>query len=129
MATPILMKNTKTGQSKDAYVGFSWTTLFFGAFPALFRSDFLTFVGSVVLFFIISALTFGIGGYVAAFCWAFFYNKHHALRLLKEGYMLNGTHEENKRAALTYGIELTESNCLTFAQETKPEEPAVKNVE
>lgn len=123
MATPILMKNPKTGESKDAFFGFSWTTLFFGAFPALFRSDFLTFAGAVILFLIISAMTMGVGGYVAAFVWAFYYNKHHAMRLLKDGYMFNGTHEENKRAALAYGIELTESNCLTYAS-TVADDPA-----
>jgi hypothetical protein len=39
MATKVQMKNPSNGLIKDGFVGFSWTTLFFGCFPALFRSD------------------------------------------------------------------------------------------
>lgn len=31
--------NQQTGKTKKAKVGFSWTTFFFGFFPAVFRED------------------------------------------------------------------------------------------
>jgi hypothetical protein len=49
MATKINMLNPDTGLIKTGFYGFSWTTFFFGAFPALFRSDFITFVGVFVV--------------------------------------------------------------------------------
>ncbi|WPK19589.1 hypothetical protein [Salmonella phage SD-1_S14] len=53
MAKTISLKNENVGQRKDGFFGFSWTTLFFGPFPALFRGDFITFIGAFVIYFIL----------------------------------------------------------------------------
>ena len=37
--TTITFKHPHSNEIKQSPVGFSWTTLFFGCFPALFRSD------------------------------------------------------------------------------------------
>lgn len=116
MATKISLKNKTTGQTKAGYYGFSWTTFFFAFFPALFRGEFLTFIASFVIWLIVASITFGFGACLVFFVWAFMYNKYSALNLIQKGFMLNGTHEENKQAAMQLGIELTESNCTTFGQ-------------
>lgn len=109
MAKPITMKNSSTGETKTAYYGFSWTTLIFGFFPALFRADWVSFIGSFVIYFILTATT-GIGGFIAMLVWAFMYNRHHTLSLINKGFKMNGTAEENKLAAMQLKIELTDSN-------------------
>ncbi|WP_027179769.1 hypothetical protein [Maridesulfovibrio bastinii] len=78
MATTVMMKHPETGLVKKGFFGFSWTTFFFGGFPALFRGDILT--GLIVI--VISMCTCGIAGII----WAFFYNKSYTTKLIEKGY-------------------------------------------
>lgn len=66
---------------KKAPIGYSWTTLFFGPFPALFRQDWLWALG---LFFG-NLLTYGIVGLVVSF----FYNKAYLKGLFNSGYKIH----------------------------------------
>ncbi len=104
MATKINMLNPETGLTKTGFHGFSWTTLLFGAFPALFRSDFITFVGVFVVLTIIGIATVGFGIFVAMIVWAFMYNKYYTRKLIERGFKFNGTAEENARAAKALGV-------------------------
>ncbi|MBR4607678.1 MAG: hypothetical protein IKO41_15830 [Lachnospiraceae bacterium] len=96
MATEIKMFNPQTGIEKTGLYGFSWTTFFFGGFPALFRGDIMTGV-LVILGCIFSCGLF-------ALIWAFFYNKKYTLDLVEKGYEFAGTPEENERARKALGI-------------------------
>jgi hypothetical protein len=78
MASVVMLKNPKTGIIKKGFYGFSWTTFFFGGFPALFRGDFVLGLVFIVLQF----LTWGISGIIVAF----FYNKRYTTKLIEEGY-------------------------------------------
>ena len=86
------MENPNTGQMRSAPIGFSWTTLFFGFFPALFRSD---WVGAVIIF-LIGFATFGISNLV----FPFIYNKMYLKRLIRDGYRITSA---------TCGVEAVES--------------------
>jgi hypothetical protein len=77
---------------KKAYRGFSWTTLFFGALPAVFRRDWKTFLWlSVANFF-----TFSFAGVI----YSFFYNKNHFNKLLDSGYKVVKFEDEFQEAEL-----------------------------
>lgn len=71
-----------TGEMRTAPIGFSWTTLFFGLFPALFRSDWKW----AIIMFLLSLATFG-------FTWLLFpfiYNKTYAKELIRKGFKAKG---------------------------------------
>jgi hypothetical protein len=104
MAVRIALKHKETGIVKDGFYGFSWTTLFFGFIPALFRGDFITFIGGFVIYVIIAMMTLGIGAFFVGFIWAFLYNKYYTCKLLERGYMLAGSDADNAIAASRLGI-------------------------
>ena len=67
-----------TGETRIVPTGFSWTTLFFSFFPALFRGDVLW---AIVIFFS-ALLTWGF----SSLLWPFFYNGLHIKHLLGKGF-------------------------------------------
>jgi hypothetical protein len=107
MAIKIPMKNSQNGLFKDGFYGFSWTTLFFGGFPALFRGDFITFLGLFAIAVIVGIATAGIGAFLVVIAWAFMYNKYYTKKLIEKGYRFNGTDDENAAAANAIGVSLT----------------------
>lgn len=109
MATKITMNNPITGLTKNGFYGFSWTTLFFGGFPALFRGDFITFIGLFVILFIVGVVTLGVGALFVMVIWSFFYNKYYTRKLIEKGYRFNGSDEENLAAAKAIGVSLSQS--------------------
>ncbi len=76
--TSIIFKNPNTGAIKEAPVGFSWTVLFFGGFPALFRGDWKWAIIITLLYFV----TFGFSQLV----FIFMYNKFYIKDLIGSGY-------------------------------------------
>lgn len=76
----------QSGLRSVGYLGFSWTSLFFGGLPAAFRGDWLGFL----VFFGIAAATAGIAVPVLWLLWPFYYNRWHARRLVERGYEITG---------------------------------------
>lgn len=83
---------------KKVPLGFSWTTFFFGGFPALIRGDWTA--GIIII--IACMFTWGIAGIVAAFI----YNKMYAKSLFEKGYKVHsmppGYTEDMVKAELGY---------------------------
>ncbi|SPF76419.1 hypothetical protein ALP8811_01424 [Aliiroseovarius pelagivivens] len=78
----LYFKNPHNGRLRDAPIGFSWTTLFFGPFPALFRGH---WVGAIVIF-IVTLISYGLAGIV----FPFFYNRWYVGYLVNDGYKVTG---------------------------------------
>jgi hypothetical protein len=74
----VSLVNPTTNQVKQRKLGFSWTTLFFGFWPALFRGDWKWALIQLPL----SIITFGLSSIV----FAFIYNKIHLNGLIEQGY-------------------------------------------
>lgn len=74
----ITFTNPHSGSIKEAPVGFSWTTFFFGPFPAFMR-------GHVSYGFIILLLAFVTAG-LSTIVFSFIYNKLYVQHLISEGY-------------------------------------------
>ena len=76
--TSIIFKNPMTGAMKEAPVGFSWTTFFFGAFTALLRGDWKWFA----IMALVGMCTLGLSGIV----FMFIYNKLYIKDLIGSGF-------------------------------------------
>ena len=76
MAQMIVLE--KNGIQKKSFVGFSWTTFFFGFFVPLIRGDIKWFL----IMLILSFLSFGL----AQFILCFLYNKFDTVNLLEKAY-------------------------------------------
>jgi hypothetical protein len=74
----ISMVNPTTNQVKQRKLGFSWTTLFFGFWVALFRGDWKW----TLIQLLIGIFTFGLSSIV----FAFIYNKINLNELIEKGY-------------------------------------------
>jgi hypothetical protein len=97
MATVVLMKHPETGLVKRGFIGFSWTTLFFGGLPALFRGDWI--MGLILV--LLSILTLGVAGLIAAFM----YNKHYTSKLVESGYVFADSEALNTIARAKIGVQ------------------------
>ena len=92
MATEIRLRHPKTGEEKVGYEGYSWTSLFFGAFPTLLRGDIalgLTVLLATIVLAVIAVtarLPTWFSTAIVGGIWGFFYNAIHINRLLRAGY-------------------------------------------
>ncbi len=98
MSTKISLKHTHSGVIKPAPIGFSWTTFFFGGFPALLRGD---LKWAVIMWIIwlsglgLSLLTFGITSLVFGIVLGVIYNKRYVVERMEEGYVPADDHSRN----------------------------------
>lgn len=80
------LTNDSTRQVKDVKIGWSWTTFFFGFFPALFRGDWKWGLIIALIQIITGTFTWGISVSIVSIIFAIIYNKIYINDLLKQGY-------------------------------------------
>lgn len=95
----VYLENPRTGQMKEAPIGFSWTTLFFGPLPMLFRGAWKWF--AIIL--ILALITWGLSNLV----FIFLINKLYLKDLVADGFRVKsakmGTVEQ---VSMTVGFPL-----------------------
>lgn len=74
----IYFENPRTGQIREAPIGCSWTTLFFGPLPMLFRGSWKWFA----IIFILALCTCGLSNFV----FMFIINKFYIKDLIGDGF-------------------------------------------
>lgn len=105
MAESIMLIHNDSGLVKKGFYGFSWTFLFWGFWPAAFRSDLRVFIAGFFVWGFASFFTLGFGAILLNIIWGFIYNKYYTNGLLSSGYTLveNQPNEQEARAALGIG--------------------------
>ncbi|CAK8053472.1 hypothetical protein [Eupransor demetentiae] len=93
-----------TGERVTTITGFSWTSLFWDAWPMLFRGDYAMFFGFFILGNIASLITLGAAGTLLHIYLGSQYNTMHIKQLLKKGYVpINEeTNQKLERLGLDY---------------------------
>ncbi|WDF81740.1 DUF2628 domain-containing protein [Lacticaseibacillus pabuli] len=82
----VTLTNRATAAVVTTKVGFSWTTLFFGFFPALFRSDYKWALIIIAIELLTGTFTFGGGTFFTCLVFSFLYNRLYINDLLAKGY-------------------------------------------
>lgn len=87
----VILKNDNINKLKQAKVGFSWTTFFFGWWVPLIRADWKWFLIQFVVTVIANCFTYACGfgttgGLVVSFVFSFIYNDLYIQELLEKGY-------------------------------------------
>jgi len=98
------MRHKESGLFKTGYVGYSWTTLFWGWFPPLFRGDFVTAGVLFIILFVLGALTAGIANLIVIIIWPFMYNKYYTTKLIEKGYEFCDSEVANANASVAIGL-------------------------
>ena len=105
MAMPVQLKHRQSGIVKNGYYGFSWTSFFFGGFPALFRGDVAYGLGVLVAGVLFGAYSFGFLWFIVGLVWACIYNKNYTQRLLQAGYEFHDVPDRVAEAKRALGVE------------------------
>ena len=92
----------EAGVTKEVKVGFSWTTFFFGFFPALIRGDLKWAAIMFITAAIAGVFTFGFGAWIPGIIFSFVYNKIFIKDLLEKGY--RPADEQTQNALQSRGI-------------------------
>jgi len=100
-----------TERTREAPVGFSWTRLFFGPFPMLFRGNWKWFLISLIL----AVCTFGLGNLELMLM----INRLHLEELVNDGYRVRSL-RHGDTALLSTRTRIPESMLIDSQERTSP---------
>jgi hypothetical protein len=106
LATRIRMKHPTTGLVRDGFIGFSWTSFFFGGIPLLIRGEVGIGLGLIAIHILFSVFTIGLGWLILGIILAFVINGFYTKRLIEQGYVLDDP-DLNKVAMAKAKLRLT----------------------
>lgn len=87
----VILENPRTGQVREAPVGFSWTMFLFGPFAPMFRGDWKWFFIILLIAMIFAIMSGGVLGWLPGIVGAFMWNKSYLNRLISDGFQLKAT--------------------------------------
>lgn len=105
----LYVENSRTGERKTVPVGFSWTTLFWGFFPALIRLDWKNFLIQAAVHLALLIFSIGLLNFVASIVFAFIYNKMYIKDLMENNWLITMYDGKKSLAAASAdaGLDLT----------------------
>ncbi len=104
MAATVRLKHPQSGITKTGFTGFSWTSFFFGGFPALFRGDIGYGLAILLGGCLAGAISFGALWFAVTVVWAAVYNKNYTHRLLQGGYQFDDSAGRVESAKRSLGV-------------------------
>ena len=116
MAIKINLKHDQSNISKAGFVGFSFTTLFFGFFVPLFRGDILWAVIMFIMQIGVLVPTFGMGNIVLGIILGCIYNKIYTTKLLTSGWDPADSYSENILVSRGYIFKERSSDNYSYRQ-------------
>ena len=96
----IEFENPRTGQRREGPVGYSWTTLFLGPLPLIYRGNWKL----AVIVGIVGLLMLGFSNII----FSFFINNYHIRDLINDGYKPLYSSVNLSQATINTGIRLHE---------------------
>ena len=104
MAAAIQLKHPQTGITKMGFTGFSWTSFFFGGFPALMRGDIGYGLAILLGGCLAATVSFGTLWFLVSVIWAAIYNKNYTHRLIQAGFQFDDSALRVEAAKRSLGI-------------------------
>jgi hypothetical protein len=102
----VVFKNPTFGTIKRAPIGFSWTTFFFGFWPALFRSDWKWAAINFAVTVVVAIVTMGFGCIVTMVVFGIIYNKMYVKELIARGYTVDSMESQKTIEQLSAELEV-----------------------
>ena len=115
----LIVTNPVTEEMKQIPVGYSWTTLFWGCFPALFRQDWKNFAIIAGVIFAIGVFSAGALSWIPLIVFSFIHNKMCVKDHLDKGWKIKDYMGSKSLAAVGYDVGYNLDRYMVDAPKSK----------